>query len=81
MPPEERSRSRQAIHDLRAHLATVMTNVDILGFEPELTANGRLALERIARALELARRELEQLGQAARRQDSPLVRMLRQTMR
>ena len=81
MPSDERSRSRQSVHDLRAQLGTVATNVGILSFEPELSANGRQALQRIESALESARQELEQLGREARRQDSPLVRMLRQTLR
>ena len=78
---EERSRARQAVHDLREQLSTVTSSLGILALESALSENGRLALKRIELALESARRELEEIGHAARRQDSPLVRMLRRNVR
>jgi len=56
-----RPRSRQAIHNIRDHLGTVATNLELLGLERDLSDKGRSALVRIDTALAEICQELEGL--------------------
>jgi hypothetical protein len=80
MPSEQRSRSRQSIHTIRANLATISWSAALLELEPDLTETGRIALKRIATSLQLASEELEKLGTAARMKDAPLYQLIRRSM-
>ena len=80
MESEERPRSRQAIHNIRGHLGTVATNVELLGFERDLSGTGREALGRIEKALGEIRSELENLRTVVIQRET-LFQRLRQLAR
>jgi hypothetical protein len=80
MEPEERPRSRQAIHNIRDHLGTLTTNVELLRFEKELSDKGRTAVARIDSALAEIRQELEGLRTVVIQRET-LFQRLRQLAR